>query len=257
MRVITDAASRKAGAAAGDVAARPGGASGRSCHDRARARAGASAAHRARVARSRRSFSRRDRLRPHARPRRSPLALAARLRDRHPREARRSSRRFSTSAPRRVSALFMDVAQYAAVGETVELAPKRARGFVNAILRRISTGDAPEPRDLATRTAHPQWLIERWTQTTAPSALRRSPRRIRELSYPDVLAMGDELPPGAGGPRPAAGGEAEGKGSWDSSAGRGCWPPVSRRRALNTRGSHLQLRGSSADLDRRKFWPTG
>ena len=32
--------------------------------------------------------------------------------------------------------MFMDVAKYAAVAETVSLAPKRARGFVNAILRR-------------------------------------------------------------------------------------------------------------------------
>src|SRR6266516_2597044 len=58
--------------------------------------------------------------------------------------------------------LFMDVAQYAAVAETVELAPRRARGFVNAILRRITRGEAPAPNDLATRTAHPQWLIDRW-----------------------------------------------------------------------------------------------
>ena len=61
--------------------------------------------------------------------------------------------------------LFMDVPQYAAVSETVDLAPKRARGFVNAILRRVTRGDIPEPRDLATQTAHPRWLIDRWTKT--------------------------------------------------------------------------------------------
>ena len=49
--------------------------------------------------------------------------------------------------------LYMDVAAYAAVSETVDLAPKRARGFVNAILRRASEGKVPEPRDVATRTA--------------------------------------------------------------------------------------------------------
>ena len=50
---------------------------------------------------------------------------------------------------------FMDVAPYAAVSETVDLAPKRARGFVNAIMRRASERKPPEPKDLATRTAHP------------------------------------------------------------------------------------------------------
>ena len=33
---------------------------------------------------------------------------------------------------------FADVAAHAAVGETVELAPKRSRGFVNAVLRNVS-----------------------------------------------------------------------------------------------------------------------
>src|SRR4051812_45465831 len=59
--------------------------------------------------------------------------------------------------------LFMRVAPHAAVGETVALVPLRARGFVNSILRKISKS-APEPQDVATRTAHPQWLIDRWTR---------------------------------------------------------------------------------------------
>ena len=55
--------------------------------------------------------------------------------------------------------LYMDVAPYAAVSETVDLAPKRARGFVNAILRSATRAKPPEPPDLATRAAHPAWLI--------------------------------------------------------------------------------------------------
>jgi 16S rRNA (cytosine967-C5)-methyltransferase len=58
--------------------------------------------------------------------------------------------------------LYMDVAPHAAVSETVDLATPRARGFVNAILRSAQRG-APEPDDLSTRTAHPPWLIDRWT----------------------------------------------------------------------------------------------
>jgi 16S rRNA (cytosine967-C5)-methyltransferase len=91
--------------------------------------------------------------------------------------------------------LYMDVAQYAAVAETVELAPRRARGFVNAILRRITRGDVPEPRDLATRTAHPQWLIDRWTRAYGAERAARIAEADQELSYPDVLT--DAPPPGA------------------------------------------------------------
>jgi 16S rRNA (cytosine967-C5)-methyltransferase len=119
--------------------------------------------------------------------------------------------------------LFMDVAQYAAVSETVELAPKRARGFVNAILRRLGRGDVPEPRDLATRTAHPPWLIERWTRTYGAERAARIAEANQEMSYPDVLALGDEGPPDA-------------------------TPSTLVNRMY-------KLRGSSADLDRAKFWP--
>ncbi|HEY2323625.1 MAG TPA: transcription antitermination factor NusB [Thermoanaerobaculia bacterium] len=119
--------------------------------------------------------------------------------------------------------LYMDVAQYAAVGETVELAPKRARGFVNAILRRITRGDVPEPRDLATRTAHPAWLIERWTRFYGAERTAKIAEANQELSYPDVLALTNEVPP-------------------DSTP--------------STLVDHVyKLRGSSADLDRAKFWP--
>jgi 16S rRNA (cytosine967-C5)-methyltransferase len=91
--------------------------------------------------------------------------------------------------------LYMDVAQYAAVAETVELAPRRARGFVNAILRRITRGDVPEPKDLATRTAHPPWLIERWTRNYGAERAARIAEANQELSYPDVLT--DAPPPDA------------------------------------------------------------
>jgi 16S rRNA (cytosine967-C5)-methyltransferase len=119
--------------------------------------------------------------------------------------------------------LYMDVAQYAVLAETVELAPKRARGFVNAILRRITRGDAPEPRDLATRTAHPPWLIDRWIAAYGAERAAKIAEANQEMSYPDVLALTDQAPP-----------EAE----------------------PSALAEHVyKLRGSSADLDRRKFWP--
>ena len=98
--------------------------------------------------------------------------------------------------------LFMRVAPHAAVGETVALAPLRARGFVNAILRKISKG-APDPADLATRTAHPRWLIDRWTRFYGADRAAKIARANQELSYPDVMtdspppdAMPSELVPG-------------------------------------------------------------
>jgi 16S rRNA (cytosine967-C5)-methyltransferase len=90
--------------------------------------------------------------------------------------------------------LFMRVAPHAAVGETVALVPLRARGFVNAILRKISKG-APEPPDVATRTAHPQWLIDRWTRFYGAERAAKIAGANQELSYPD--AMTDSPPPDA------------------------------------------------------------
>lgn len=118
--------------------------------------------------------------------------------------------------------MFMDVAKYAAVAETVSLAPKRARGFANAILRRISE-KATEPNDLATRTAHPQWLLDRWTKTFGAERAAAIANANQELSYPDVLSLTGEAPPDA-------------------------TPSTIVDRVY-------KLRGSSAELDRAKFWP--
>jgi 16S rRNA (cytosine967-C5)-methyltransferase len=55
---------------------------------------------------------------------------------------------------------FMEVPAHAAVAETVELAPKSARGFVNAVLRKVSTAPVRWPDD-ATRLSYPDWIVER------------------------------------------------------------------------------------------------
>jgi 16S rRNA (cytosine967-C5)-methyltransferase len=98
--------------------------------------------------------------------------------------------------------LFMNVAPHAAVAETVQLAPLRARGFVNAILRRM-TKSVPEPPDLATRTAHPPWLIDRWIRTYGADRAAKIAAANQELSFPDVMtaspppdAIASELVPG-------------------------------------------------------------
>jgi 16S rRNA (cytosine967-C5)-methyltransferase len=58
---------------------------------------------------------------------------------------------------------FADVPPHAAVGETVELAPRRARGFVNAVLRKVSSApmaDGAWPSD-AVRLSYPDWIVDR------------------------------------------------------------------------------------------------
>jgi 16S rRNA (cytosine967-C5)-methyltransferase len=95
---------------------------------------------------------------------------------------------------------FMDVPPYAAVSETVDLAgryAKRARGFVNAILRRAADQLPPAPPDPATRTAHPQWLLERWSRMYGGERAIKIAEANQELSYPDVLVLGDSIPPNA------------------------------------------------------------
>jgi 16S rRNA (cytosine967-C5)-methyltransferase len=53
----------------------------------------------------------------------------------------------------------LGIAPHAAVSETVDLAPKRARGFVNAILRRVSTASVDWP-DEPTRLSQPDWIVK-------------------------------------------------------------------------------------------------
>ncbi len=58
---------------------------------------------------------------------------------------------------------FLGTPPHAAVSETVTLAPQRARGLVNAVLRRVAsdvaTGSPPWP-DMATRLSYPGWIVE-------------------------------------------------------------------------------------------------
>ena len=58
--------------------------------------------------------------------------------------------------------VFAGVPPHAAVSETVGLAPKRTRGFVNAVLRkvaRLSVGEMAWPSDGA-RLSYPDWIVD-------------------------------------------------------------------------------------------------
>jgi 16S rRNA (cytosine967-C5)-methyltransferase len=56
--------------------------------------------------------------------------------------------------------LFAGVPPHAAVGETVAVAPKRTRGFVNAVLRKVSRLQVTWP-DEATELSYPDWIVDR------------------------------------------------------------------------------------------------
>jgi 16S rRNA (cytosine967-C5)-methyltransferase len=55
--------------------------------------------------------------------------------------------------------VFAGVAPHAAVGETVAVAPRKARGLVNAVLRRVAETPVNWPDD-ATRLSVPDWMAE-------------------------------------------------------------------------------------------------
>ena len=75
-----------------------------------------------------------------------------------------------------------DVAEHAAVNSTVELAPKRLRGLVNAILRRRLREPPPAPESPDVEHSFPGWLVERL-------------RRDWGERYLDILAQLNREPP--------------------------------------------------------------
>lgn len=64
---------------------------------------------------------------------------------------------------------FGGVAAHAAVSATVDLAPRSKRGFVNAVLRRVSTTPMVWPDD-ATRLSYPPWIVDRLRRELGPDA---------------------------------------------------------------------------------------
>lgn len=63
--------------------------------------------------------------------------------------------------------VFGSTPPHAAVAETVAVAPPRARGLVNAVLRRVADGGTDPSRlpwpDHATRLSYPDWIVDRLT----------------------------------------------------------------------------------------------
>ena len=104
---------------------------------------------------------------------------------------------------------------HAAVGETVAVAPVRARGYVNAVLRALASSGPPWSRSAsaAVELSYPDWIVERLTadlgadealaalaaSNTAPTvALRpRVGRTSASALLDELIATGAEAGPGS------------------------------------------------------------
>ena len=85
---------------------------------------------------------------------------------------------------------YADVAPHAAVGETVALAPRRTRGFVNAVLRKVAAdplGSMTWPSE-ASRLSYPNWMFDRLSAELGDEAV---PAMERMNEAPPVTARAD------------------------------------------------------------------
>ena len=77
--------------------------------------------------------------------------------------------------------VFLGTPPHAAVSATVAVAPKRVRGLVNAVLRRVAEHEPGWP-DEATRLSYPDWILRRLEQDLGLSL-------IHILTLPTTLCM--------------------------------------------------------------------
>jgi len=93
--------------------------------------------------------------------------------------------------------LEMNAPAYAVLSETVDLAnrhAKRAKGFVNAVLRKASSTDLRSLlpagngiREAAVRLAHPPWMLERWRKSFGEARMLAIAEANQRHSFPDLL----------------------------------------------------------------------
>lgn len=85
---------------------------------------------------------------------------------------------------------FVGVPPHAAVGETVELAPKKTRGFVNAVLRKVAAAPIESmtwPSE-ASRLSVPNWIFDVFTEELGDEAI---PALERMNEAPSVTTRAD------------------------------------------------------------------
>jgi 16S rRNA (cytosine967-C5)-methyltransferase len=93
---------------------------------------------------------------------------------------------------------FLDVPPHAAVSEAVEIAPRRARGLVNAVLRRVADAPRDWPSD-GVRLSQPDWLVRRLSDDLGPEVALAAletmnrPPVVTERSDGYVQDLGSQL----------------------------------------------------------------
>jgi len=85
---------------------------------------------------------------------------------------------------------FTNVPDHAAVSATVDVAPKRVRGLVNAVLRRVAELHEPDWPDEATRLSYPDWVVQRLEQDLGPADANEALSQMNRASLVTERADG-------------------------------------------------------------------
>jgi 16S rRNA (cytosine967-C5)-methyltransferase len=72
------------------------------------------------------------------------------------------------------------VAAHAAVAETVALAPRRTRGFVNAVLRKVASTPVARWPSVGSELSYPDWIVDRLVHELGEVDAREAMRRMNE-----------------------------------------------------------------------------
>ena len=78
---------------------------------------------------------------------------------------------------------------HAAVSTTVECAPRRARGVVNAVLRRVAEAAEVEWPDTATQLSYPDWIVARLAADVGADAARAA---LEQMNRPPAVTVRED-----------------------------------------------------------------
>ncbi len=84
---------------------------------------------------------------------------------------------------------FLDTPPHAAVGATVESAPKKLKGLCNAVLRKVSGSLPVEWPDDAVRVSQPDWIVDRLATDLGHDAAIAA---LEEMNRPAGVTMRDD-----------------------------------------------------------------
>jgi len=79
---------------------------------------------------------------------------------------------------------------HAAVGTAVEAAPRRSRGLVNAVLRRVADAHPSPYPDLATELSYPDWIVDRLDADLGVDDARGALEAMNRAPAPNVRPDG-------------------------------------------------------------------